>query len=83
MKNNNLIYIYKDDNLKTVDSILHTIVSSSVTSESQSNQILTTLYYKNTMKEIQNVKYIINYNSFKEVNKIFIFLLLGKWNEYL
>jgi hypothetical protein len=70
MKNNNLIYIYKDDNLKTVDSILHTIVSSSVTSESQSNQILTTLYYKNTMKEITNVNYIINYDSFKEVNEV-------------
>ena len=61
----------------------NSIVNSTVTSESKSNQILTTLYYKNTIKEIQNVNYIIIYNSFKEVNKIFIFLLLGKWNEYL
>ena len=70
MKNNKLAYIYKDDNLKMVDSILHTIVNSSVTSESQSNQILTTLYYKNTMKEITNVNYIINYDSFKEVSEV-------------
>ena len=61
----------------------NSIVNSTVTCESKSNQILTTLYYKNTIKEIQNVNYIIIYNSFKEVNKIFIFLLLGKWNEYL
>ena len=83
MKNNNLTHMYKDDNLNMVDSILHTIVNSSGTSESHSNQILTILYYKNTIKEIQNVNYIMNYNSFKEVNTIFIFLLLGKWDEYL
>ncbi len=78
MKNNNLTYIYKDDNLNMVDSILHTIVNSSVTSESQSNQILITLYYKNTIKEIQNENYIINYYSFKEVNKNFYILIIGK-----
>ena len=78
MKNNNLTYIFKDNNLRIGTSILHTIINSSVTNESQSNQILTTLYYKNNIIQFDNINYAINYDSFNQVNE---FLYSYYWDK--
>ena len=70
MKNNKLPYLFKDGNIQEGDSILHIIINSSVTSENESDKILSALYRKNNIKKINNVNYVIDYDSFNEVNEL-------------
>ena len=70
MKNNKLPYLFKDGNIQEGDSILHIIINSSVTSENESDKILSALYRKNNIKKINNVNYVINYDLFNGVNEL-------------
>ena len=70
MKNNKLPYLFKDGNIQEGDSILHIIINSSITSENESDKILSALYRKNNIKKINNVNYVINYDLFNGVNEL-------------